>query len=119
VRGKRAQERQEREAAKERAEIQRRQQERAVTRTIQQLTTSLEETQPKALRQIERMVRQLGVEEALRYLAETERIEAEGGIMLPDGSRRRSKGGVFFFLVKQQLTQAGRTEDMKVIFAKD
>src|SRR3954451_14693464 len=54
-------------------------------------------------RQIGRVVRALGQERARALLAETLAIEARGGLMLPDGSRRRPPGGVFFRLLRDQL----------------
>lgn len=53
----------------------------------------------------------LGVETALALLQETQDKEAAGGIMLPDGSRRRTPGGVYFLLVKQ-ATSAGQQQQI-------
>jgi hypothetical protein len=36
----------------------------------------------------------------LPSLKETQEIEAQGSLLLPDGSRRRTSGGVFFYLVR-------------------
>ena len=51
------------------------------------------------------VVKALGSEQALALLQETLQIEANGGMMLPDGSRRRTPGGVFFLLVKTNWPQ--------------
>jgi hypothetical protein len=48
-----------------------------------------------------RSVRIIGVETALALLKKTHEIEEAGGILLPDGSRRRTPGGVYFWLVRQ------------------
>jgi hypothetical protein len=53
-----------------------------------------------AIAQIERVVQHLGADAALALLQETLEVEAGGGTWLPDGSRRRTPGGVFFQLVK-------------------
>ena len=53
--------------------------------------------------QIERIVERLGPETALAFLQETLALEARGGLMLPDGSRRRTPGGVFFSLVRSRV----------------
>ncbi|MDQ5853297.1 MAG: phosphorylated adapter RNA export RNA-binding domain-containing protein, partial [Chloroflexota bacterium] len=82
---------------------------RAIAATIAQ---ELGETQPVPLAQIRRIVQRLGPEAALAVLEETKQIEAQGGLLLPDGSRRRTPGGVFFFLVRQRVTP----EDRAVIF---
>ena len=64
------------------------------------IAQQLHETEagPRVL--IQRIVRLLGEENALRYLQETIRIEEGGGMMLQDGSRRRTPGGVFFSVVR-------------------
>lgn len=63
----------------------------------------LSEEDPVAIEQIERIVQQLGVESVQAFLQEALGIEAQGGMMLPDGSRRRTPGGVFFYLVKGRV----------------
>jgi hypothetical protein len=82
---------------------------RAIAAMIAQ---ELGETQPVPVAQIRRIVQRLGPEAALAFLQETHQIEAQGGLMLPDGSRRRTPGGVFFFLVRQRVSP----EDGAVIF---
>ena len=64
------------------------------------IAEKLGETEQGPLTQISMVVRKLGPEQALEFLKETLAIEEKGGLMLPDGSRRRSPGGVFFYLVK-------------------
>lgn len=58
----------------------------------------LGETERHALEQIWRIIRVLGRTQAVALLEETERIEASGGMMVMDGSRRRTPGGVYFHL---------------------
>lgn len=58
----------------------------------------LGETERVSLNQIWRIIRALGRTQAVALLEETERIEADGGMMVLDGSRRRTPGGVFFHL---------------------
>ncbi len=82
---------------------------RALATTIAQ---HLGETQPWPLNQIRRIVQRLGPEAALAFVQEAQAIEAQGGLMLPDGSRRRTLGGVFFFLVRERVTP----EDRAAIF---
>lgn len=50
------------------------------------------------------VVKLLGAEMALTLLQETLAVEAQGGWMLPDNSRRRTPGGVFLVLAKRHLT---------------
>ena len=50
----------------------------------------------------------LGQERCAQVLAETLTIEANGGMLTRAGNRRRSPGGTFFTLVKQQCTSLER-----------
>jgi hypothetical protein len=65
----------------------------------------LGETEPAAIGQIERIVERLGAKAVQAFLRETLEIEAQGGIMLSDGSRRRTPGGAFFYLVKGRISR--------------
>ena len=69
-----------------------------------QIATQLGETQPQATMQIKRIVNVLGTERALALVEHAVQIEAQGGMLVPDGSRRRTLGGVFFKLVRDQTT---------------
>ena len=53
--------------------------------------------------QISTIIRYCGVEFAQAVLKDTLELEAQGGMMLPDNSRRRTPGGVFFLFVRQQV----------------
>lgn len=72
--------------------------------TVSSIAKALGETDEVPLTQIDGVVRALGEDQSLKLLEETKSIEAKGGMMLPDGSRKRSPGGVFFFLARQQLS---------------
>ena len=65
----------------------------------QTIAEQLGETEPEPLKLLRKVVKKLGPEQALAFLKETQEIEAQGGLLLPDGSRRRTPGGVFFYLV--------------------
>ncbi len=116
MRSKRKKERQQQQ---ESAKSARKQEERSFKKTIVHVAQTLGETDWKPRTQIERIVEQLGSDFALTKLQETEHLEAEGGLMLPDGSRRRTKGGVFFYLVRQWLKEQKRQADIKEIFYKN
>jgi hypothetical protein len=58
--------------------------------------------------QIQAIVETLGETDTLALLARTERIENGGGMVLPDGTRRRTRGGVFFQLARKALTPEQR-----------
>jgi hypothetical protein len=67
------------------------------------ITEQLNETDAKPVRQIAQIVQLCGVEFAQQLLQETLEIEAQGGMMLPDDSRRRTVGGVFFYLARSRI----------------
>ncbi|KAI8128657.1 hypothetical protein FF38_10804 [Lucilia cuprina] len=64
-----------------------------------------------------RVVEVLGTELPLKIYKETQRIEAEGGMTIKNGQRRRTPGGVFLFLLKHN--DALTAEDQKAIFSED
>ncbi|MDQ5851553.1 MAG: phosphorylated adapter RNA export RNA-binding domain-containing protein [Chloroflexota bacterium] len=63
-------------------------------------------TSPRA--QVGRVVRVLGIERAEAFYQQALEVEAAGGMMLPDGSRRRTPGGVFFKLVRDGVSEEER-----------
>jgi len=68
-----------------------------------EMAMQLGETESEPRRQIGRAVRLLGEERTRSFVARTLEIEAAGGTMLADGSRRRTPGGVFFHLVREDV----------------
>ena len=62
------------------------------------IADQLGETEAWPRRNIVIIVRALGRTQSRQLLAQTLQIEANGGMMLPDNSRRRTPGGVFFHL---------------------
>lgn len=50
-------------------------------------------------------------------ISETQKIESEGGMMIINGGRRRTPGGVFLFLLKKADNIS--SEDLKIIFQED
>jgi hypothetical protein len=56
------------------------------------------------------IVKHLGLEFAQEILQQTLNIEAEGGMMLADGSRRCTPGGVFFYLARGRMSSKLRYE---------
>jgi hypothetical protein len=77
----------------------------ATEETVSTIAKALGESDEIPMGQIAGVVRVLGEEPSLKLLEETREIESKGGMMLPDNSRRRSIGGVFFFLARQKLSQ--------------
>ncbi len=68
---------------------------------VQELADQLGEAErgPRAL--LARVVVTLGADRTRAFLTETLAVEASGGLPLPDGSRRRTLGGVFCHLVRR------------------
>lgn len=42
----------------------------------------------------------IGKEKAIHFFQKTRKIEEDGGMMIMNGSRRRTTGGIYFWLVK-------------------
>jgi hypothetical protein len=80
----------------------------ATEETVSTIAKALGESDEVPLFQIAGVVRVLGEETAQKLLVETQETEKQGGMMLPDGSRKRTPGGVFFFLARQKLSQADK-----------
>jgi len=68
-----------------------------------EIAVQLGETEEEPRRQIKRAVRVLGEERTRSLVAQTLEIEAAGGLMLPNESRRRTPGGVFFHLMRANI----------------
>ena len=62
------------------------------------LAQALGETEQAAQEQLQRIVWALGQAQCYQLLEQTLQVEHNGGMMLRDGSRRRTTGGVFFHL---------------------
>ncbi len=75
----------------------------------------LGETMPPPLRLITRIVDRLGPARARALLGQALTVEAQGGLTLPDGTRR-TPGGVFFFLVRTSAEI--KREDKAYIFPR-
>jgi hypothetical protein len=69
----------------------------------QQISEALGENEEQPRRQISEIVEHCGVEFAQSLLQETLETEANGGLMLPDQTRRRTVGGVFFYLARGKM----------------
>lgn len=73
---------------------------------------TLEETEVVPLRQIEAMARLCGTFFVEALVQEALDIHASDGLMTSDGERRRTKGGVFFYLARYRMSPEVR----RVIF---
>ncbi|MGQ9887310.1 MAG: hypothetical protein ACUVSX_02355 [Aggregatilineales bacterium] len=91
-------------------DVSKRKQQAELNKLTHQIAQKLGETEQKPIRQIGIIVRHFGAEAALALLAETEAIEAQGGMMIANGRRRRTPGGVFFYLAKERMTPEEREQ---------
>ncbi len=73
---------------------------RVVAELTDEIAAHLGETEPGPRKTIKRAVRILGPVQVQALLDRTLEIERTGGLLLPDGSRRRTPGGVFFYLIR-------------------
>lgn len=76
----------------------------SVTNTAATIAAQLGETDSAPRTLIWRTVRTIGAERAQAFVKEALEAEANGGMLLPDGSRRRTLGGIFFYLVRTQVS---------------
>ncbi len=70
-----------------------------------EIAAQLGETEPEPAGLIARALRLLGAERVQAIVARALKVEAAGGMLLPDGSRRRTPGGVFFYLLRTTVGQ--------------
>ena len=74
-----------------------------IEKLARQIGEKLGEKSGKPIRQIAQMIEKCGWGFVEKILAETEATETAGGLLTQDKKRRRTKGGVFFFLAKGQM----------------
>ncbi|NWF69167.1 MAG: hypothetical protein HXY40_08775 [Chloroflexi bacterium] len=68
-----------------------------------EMARKLNERHPRTRELLIRIVEQVGYDQTNAVLKKALRLEAEGGLMVEDGSRRRTPGGVFFYLLKAEI----------------
>ena len=74
------------------------------TQTLaQEIAQKLNESDETPVKQIQQMIELCGVDFVNAVMQETEQIEADGGMTTHDEKRRRTIGGVFFFIAKGKM----------------
>ncbi len=73
-----------------------------------QIADQLGEHDLTPLGQIRRILHTIGPERTQAFVTQALEVEVNGGMLLPDGSRKRTLGGVFFRLVRDHVTVAER-----------
>src|SRR5215469_12144173 len=74
---------------------------KAITEAANRIADDLGETEAQPRATIWRSVKALGIEQTQALLTRTQEIEAAGGMMTVDHTRRRTPGGVYFALVRE------------------
>jgi len=72
------------------------------------IAAQLGETDEIPSAQIRRALKVLGAEQVQAFLQEALTIEAGEGMLVRDGSRRRTVGGVFFYLLRTKVPKSAR-----------
>jgi hypothetical protein len=75
-----------------------------ITSTAAQIAAQLGETTSGPRATIWCTVRTIGPERAEAFVAQALEVEANGGMLIPDGSRKRTLGGIFFYLVRTHIS---------------
>lgn len=73
-----------------------------------EIAKALQEVERVPIQQIGRIVEVLGEATARELLAEALKVEEAGGMLTNSGDRRRTPGGVYFYLAKGRLTPEQR-----------
>lgn len=76
----------------------------SVLSTVSEIADQLQETEPGPREKISLMVDYAGLDFVRRVADETFEIWELGGMLVDNGTRRRTLGGIFFFLAKQQMS---------------
>ncbi len=79
--------------------------EQDTTQTVSYIAQELGETERKPVHTIQQIVERFGVEFSQEILEETRKIEAAGGLMIHEGTRKRTPGGIFFYLVRGRISE--------------
>lgn len=76
----------------------------ALDQAVSVLAQALGESTPEARATLRQIIQLKGVAFVEQLLARTLEIEASGGLRTHDGTRQRTRGGIFFFLVRRRVT---------------
>jgi PHAX RNA-binding domain len=77
-------------------------------RLTAQIADQLGESAAAPRAQLRRMLQTIGPERTQAFVTQALEVEATSGMLLPDGSRRRTLGGVFFRLARDHVSEAER-----------
>lgn len=75
---------------------------------VEEMAQQMGESETKPLRMLETMVLLCGVSFVQAIFEDAKELEAQGGLMTRKGDRRRTLGGVFFYLARFRMSRAMR-----------
>jgi hypothetical protein len=75
-----------------------------------EVADELGETNDKPRKQLANIINRCGIDFVQDILKETKEVEANGGLLIADGTRRRTTGGVFFFLARERMPEELRRQ---------
>ena len=81
---------------------------RAIREAAAAIAAELGETERMPIRLIRRIVKICGLELAAKAVEEARDIHARGDLMVNDASRRRTLGGIFFWLIRRRTSGSER-----------
>ena len=70
------------------------------TEAVQTIAQKLGEVEREPLKKLKAVVKILGPDKGLALCEKALEVEQQGGMLTQDGTRRRTPGGVFFYLVR-------------------
>lgn len=81
-----------------------------IQKEAKKIAEAIGETEEQPINQVAQVIEKCGLEFAQKVAEQTEKVEADGGLKTHDGKRRRTKGGVFFYIAKGQMDAKIRSE---------
>jgi hypothetical protein len=77
---------------------------------VAEFSTQLGETERGPVRQIKLLIQYLGLDLVRAKVEETLQIEADGGMLTSNQERKRTPGGIFFYLIKEAMPDEMRSK---------
>lgn len=88
--------------------IEHEQTQQTIAQLVEEIADALQETEPGPRIRISKIVNLLGRTACLDLLRKTQEVEAAAGMMVTNGTRRRTIGGVWFYLARSTMTPEQR-----------
>jgi len=75
---------------------------------LRYISKALDETDEKPVRQLQLIIESIKTKKALKLLKKTVQIEKDGGLFIYNNARRRTLGGIYFFLAQRWVKKTHR-----------